>query len=128
MTWKVEDFLNESAFSLIDRRALPRVRPTIKVWAAVENQTRRETLGLAEIADFSGLGLALRGLSLEMATIGDRLWVTLVADSGIIPLRATLVHIGPDGRVGLRVEAPNAPGQHFLLRLYTRAAQATTAA
>ena len=124
----MEDFLNETGFSLVDRRALPRVRPAIKVWAAVENQTRRETLGLAEIADFSGLGLALRGLSRDLAQVGDKLWVTLVSDSGIIPLRATLVHVRRDGCVGLRVEAPNAPGQHFLLRLYRRAAQTINAA
>ncbi len=112
----------------MERRSLPRVAPAGRIWAAVENATRNERLGVAEVADFSGLGLALSGLAGDpVAAIGDQLWVTLVAEEGIIPLRARLVHIRRSGLVGLKAEAPAAPGQHFLLRLYDRAASALPA-
>ena len=108
-----------------DRRSLPRVAPAPKIWAAVENTTRNEMLGTAEVADFSGLGLALRGIAGDpVAERGDRLWVTLIAEAGIIPVRAKLVHIRRNGLLGLEVEAPTPSGQHFLLRLYERAAKA----
>jgi hypothetical protein len=83
-------------------------------------------LGMAEVSDFSGLGLALCGMPGDpVAAKGDSLWVTLIADEGIIPLRATVVHIRREGVFGLRLEAPTASGQHFLLRLYERAASPT---
>ena len=107
----------------LDRRSLPRLAPAVRVWAAVENATRNEMLGLAEVADFSGLGLALRGVSGDpVAALGDTLWVTIIAEEGIIPLRAKLVRIKREGFFGLQLKAPAAPGQHFLLRLYERAA------
>ena len=111
-----------------ERRSLARVAPASRIWAAVENATRNERLGVAEVVDFSGLGLALSGLGGDpVAAIGDQLWVTLVAEEGIIPLRARLVHIRRSGLVGLKAEPPAPPGQHFLLRLYDRAAGAVTA-
>ncbi len=124
----MEDFHEE--LNALDRRSLARVAPTARIWAAVENATRNERLGFAEVVDFSGLGLALSGLAGDpVAAIGDQLWVTLVAEEGIIPLRARLVHIRCGGAlVGLKAEAPSAPGQHFLLRLYDRAAAAALAA
>jgi len=124
----VEDFFAEAGGD--ERRSLPRVAPASRIWAAVENATRNERLGVAEVLDFSGLGLALSGLAGDpVAAIGDQLWVTLVAEEGIIPLRARLVHIRRGGDlVGLKAEAPNAPGQHFLLRLYDRAAAAAALA
>jgi hypothetical protein len=83
--------------------------------------TRNEMLGTAEVADFSGLGVALCGLaSNPVAALGDRLWVTLIADAGIIPLQATLVHIKRDV-FGVEVTPPSEAGQQFLLRLYERA-------
>ena len=85
-------------------------------------------LGMAEVADFSGLGLALHGFSGDpVAALGDRLWVTIIAEEGIIPLRAKLVRIRREGLFGLQLEAPNVPGQHFLLRLYERAAVSISA-
>jgi len=122
----LEDFHEE--LNGAERRSLERVAPASRIWAAVENATRNERLGFAEVIDFSGLGLALSGLAGHpVAAIGDQLWVTLVADEGIIPLRARLVHIRRSGLVGLKAEAPAAPGQHFLLRLYDRAASALAA-
>ena len=121
----MEDFHEE--LNGAERRSLERVAPASRIWAAVENATRNERLGVAEVVDFSGLGLALSGLAGDpVAAIGDQLWVTLVAEEGIIPLRARLVHIRRSGLVGLKAEAPAAPGQHFLLRLYDRAASALT--
>jgi hypothetical protein len=115
----VDNYFNIPDFNSFDRRSLARVSPVSKMWAAVENTTRNEMLGMAEVADFSGLGLALRGVAGDpVAALGDKLWVTLIADEGIIPLRATLVHIKRENLFGLRLEAPSAPGQHFLLRLY----------
>src|ERR1700755_3347213 len=37
-----------------ERRALTRVRPESKIWAAVDNETRNDLLGMAEVAAFSG--------------------------------------------------------------------------
>src|SRR6185295_14732843 len=75
-----------------DRRALTRVTPESKIWAAVDNETRNELLGMAEVADFSGLGVGLRGMSGDpVAAAGDTLWVTLIAEEGLIPLRARLI-------------------------------------
>ena len=123
-----EDFLTGKQTGRPDRRALTRVVPSSRIWAAVENETRHEMLGMAEVADFSGLGLAVKGLTGDpVAALGDRFSVTLVADEGIIPLDATLVHIGRQNRFGLRVDPPSAPGQHFLLRLYENAARPVTA-
>src|ERR687886_2295562 len=105
-----------------ERRSLPRLRPRQKVWAAVDNETRNQTLGMAEVADFSGLGLALRGMPGDpVAAAGDRLWVTLIAEEGVIPLRATMTRIDRHGACGLSIESPEPPGQHFLIRLYERA-------
>jgi hypothetical protein len=56
-----------------------------------------------------------------VAALGDHLWVTLVADAGIIPLRATLVRIKRD-LFGVKVDPPSEAGQYFLLRLYEQAA------
>jgi hypothetical protein len=106
-----------------DRRSLPRVAPASKVWAAVDNETRDEMLGMAEVADFSGLGLTLRGMPGDpVAAAGDRLWVTLIAEEGIVPLRAKLVHVNREGVFGVRLSVPDEPGQHFLIRLYERMA------
>ena len=44
----------------------------------------------------------------------------LIAEEGIIPLTAKLVHIRRGGLYGLRIDTPSAAGQHFLLRLYDR--------
>jgi hypothetical protein len=118
----VDDFFSIPDYSSIDRRSLARVKPVTKMWAAVENTSRNEMLGMAEIADFSGLGLALRGVAGDpVAALGDKLWVTIIADEGIIPVRATLVHLKRENLFGLRLEPPSAPGQHFLLRLYENA-------
>ncbi len=119
----MKDFFNEPNFGDLDRRSLARVVPVSKVWAAVENTSRNEMLGMAEVSDFSGLGIALSGVAGDpVAALGDQLWVTLVAEEGIIPLRAKIMHIRREGLLGLRLEAPNEPGQNFLLRLYARAA------
>lgn len=125
----LEDFLGEGRARRAERRALARVAPASRIWAAVENETRREMLGMAEVADFSGLGVALTGMAGDpVAALGDKFWLTLVADEGIIPLGATLVHIdSKQNRYGLKLETPTGPGQHFLLRVYERAARAVTA-
>ena len=124
----MKDNLGGSDSRRPDRRSLPRVAPATRIWAAVENTTRNEMLGMAEVADFSGLGLALRGISGDpVAALGDRLWVTIIAEEGIIPLRAKLVRIKREGLFGLQLEAPAASGQHFLLRLYERAASSLPA-
>lgn len=121
----MEDYFGGLDSCRLDRRSLPRLAPASRVWAAVENTTRNEMLGMAEVIDFSGLGLALWGVAGDpVAALGDRLWVTIIAEEGIIPLRATLVRIKREGLFGLRVEAPTASGQHFLLRMYESAAAA----
>lgn len=102
---------------------MPRLRRPQRVWAAVENTTRNEMIGVAEVADFGLLGLALRGIPGDpVAAVGDRLWVTLVAEEGVIPLQATLIHIRGGIIYGVQLDAPSAPGEHFLIRLYERAA------
>jgi len=106
-----------------ERRSLPRVTPSAKIWAAVDNITRNEMLGMAEVSDFSGLGIALRNMPGDpVAARGDRLRVTLIAEEGIIPLGAKLIYVSREGLMGLRIEPPSAAGQHFLLRLYEQAA------
>ena len=110
-----DDFHNE-------RRALTRVTPESKIWAAVDNETRNELLGMAEVADFSGLGVALRGMSGDpVANAGDTLWVTLIAEEGLIPLRARLIRTTREGVYGVRIDVPDDAGQRFLIKLYTRA-------
>jgi hypothetical protein len=105
-----------------ERRSLRRVAPTAKVWAAVENTSRNEMLGMAEVSDFSGLGIALRNVAGDpVAAIGDKFCVTLVAEEGIIPLSGTLVHLDRSGKLGLRLDSPEPPGQQFLIRVYQRA-------
>lgn len=124
----MEDFFKGWGVPEIERRALPRIVSPPKLVAAVDNLTRHEMLGTAEVADFSCLGLALRNLPGDpVAATGDRLWVSLIAEEGIIPLTAKLVHVRRNGVLGLRIDAPSAAGQHFLLRLYDRAAQTTRA-
>lgn len=104
-----------------ERRSLRRVRPTSKVWAAVENTSRNEMLGMAEVSDFSGLGIALRNIAGDpVAAVGDRFCVTLVAEEGIIPLSGTLVHLNRTGTLGLRIDPPTPPGEQFLIRVYQR--------
>ena len=126
----LEDFFGKFEREQGERRSLARVAPAARMWAAVENETRREMLGMAEVADFSGLGLALTGIAGDpVAALGDKFWLTLVAEEGIIPLGATLVHIdGRQNRFGLRLETPTGPGQHFLLRVYERASRAVPTA
>lgn len=110
-----------------DRRALTRVTPESKIWAAVDNETRNELLGMAEVADFSGLGVGLRGMSGDpVAAAGDTLWVTLIAEEGLIPLRARLVRTTREGLYGVRIDVPDDAGQRFLIKLYTRAASEVT--
>ena len=105
-----------------ERRALERVTPESKIWAAVDNETRNELLGMAEVADFSGLGVGLRGMSGDpVAAAGDTLWVTLIAEEGLIPLRARLVRTTREGLYGVRIDVPDDAGQRFLIKLYTRA-------
>lgn len=105
-----------------ERRALTRVTPESKIWAAVDNETRNELLGMAEVADFSGLGVALKGMSGDpVAAAGDTLWVTLIAEEGLIPLRARLIRTTREGVYGVRIDVPDDAGQRFLIRLYTRA-------
>jgi hypothetical protein len=119
----MEDFFGERGLEPVDRRALPRIISPPKLMAAVDNLTRHEMLGTAEVADFSCLGLALRNLPGDpVAAQGDLLWVSLIAQEGIIPLTAKLVHIRRSGLYGLRIDTPSAAGQHFLLRLYDRIA------
>jgi len=117
------DFFGRPGDGAADRRSLPRVAPGAKVWAAVDNETRDQMLGMAEVSDFSGLGMTLRGMPGDpVAAAGDRLWVTLIAEEGVIPLRATLVHVRREGVFGLKVDVPGEAEQHFLLRLYEHAA------
>ena len=119
----MEDFFRERGIEPAERRALPRVVGPQKLMAAVDNLTRHEMLGTAEVADFSCLGMALRNLPGDpVAATGDQLWVSLIAEEGIIPLTAKLVHIKRGGLYGLRIDTPSAAGQHFLLRLYDRVA------
>ena len=120
----MEDFFSGSEASPSDRRGLPRIITPPKLVAAVDNLTRHEMLGTAEVADFSCLGMALRGLPGDpVAASGDRLWVSLIAEEGIIPLTAKLVHVRRDGLLGLRIDTPSAAGQHFLMRIYERASR-----
>ena len=120
----VRDFLGGPDESGADRRSLPRIAPASKVWAAVDNETRDEMLGMAEVSDFSGLGLSLRGMPGDpVAAKGDHLWVTIIADEGIIPLRAKIIHVSRDCVFGVRVSVPDEPGQLFLIKLYERAAE-----
>jgi len=119
----VRDYFGDSDEAGADRRSLPRVAPALKVWAAVDNETRDEMLGMAEVADFNGLGLTLRGMPGDpVAAAGDRLWVTLIAEEGIIPLRARIVHASRDCVFGVRLSVPDEPGQLFLIKLYEHAA------
>lgn len=119
----MERFEGEREDLHAERRALTRVTPESKIWAAVDNETRNELLGMAEVADFSGLGVALRGMSGDpVAAAGDTLWVTLIAEEGLIPLRARLIRTTREGVYGVRIDVPDDAGQRFLLRLYTRAA------
>ena len=116
------DFFGRPGGGAAERRSLARLRPVSKVWAAVDNETRDELLGMAEVSDFSGLGMTLRGMPGDpVAAAGDRLWVTLIAEEGVIPLRATLVHVRREGVFGLKVDVPGEAEQHFLLRLYEHA-------
>jgi len=116
----------QSNHSDLNRRSLKRLAPATQIRAAVENTTRKQILGMAEVVNFSGLGLALRGMSGDpVAALGDNLYVTLIADDGLIPVLATLVHIKREGLLGLRLKPPSTPGQHYLIRLYQKAAGAT---
>ena len=125
----MDDFFNERGLEPLERRGLPRVIAPQKLVAAVDNLTRHEMLGTAEVADFSCLGMALRNLPGDpVAATGDLLWVSLIAEEGIIPLTAKLVHIKRNGLYGLRIDTPSAAGQHFLLRLYDRVSLQTPAA
>jgi hypothetical protein len=120
----MEDLFAGGGLSPIDRRSLPRIISPPKLVAAVDNLTRHEMLGTAEVADFSCLGMALRGLPGDpVAAMGDRLWVSLIAEEGIIPLTAKLIYVKRDGLLGLKIDTPSPAGQHFLLRLYARAAR-----
>jgi hypothetical protein len=108
--------------SQVNRRSLERVALTFRIRAAVENTTRKHILGMAEVIDFSGLGLALRGIAGDpVAALGDRLYLTLITDEGLIPVQAILVRIKHDELWGLRLQAPSAAGEHFLINLYLRA-------
>jgi hypothetical protein len=119
----VEDFAGDADGERSERRSLPRITPSAKIWAAVDNLTRNEMLGMAEVSDFSGLGIALCNMPGDpVAARGDNLRVTLIAEEGIIPLSAKLIYVNRRGVMGLRIEPPTAAGQHFLLRLYERAA------
>jgi len=110
--------------SPVNRRSLKRVAPASRMRAAVENTTRRHILGMAEVIDFSGLGLALGGMAGDpVAALGDRLDVTLITDEGLLPVQAVLVRIKCDGLFGLRLQAPSAAAEHFLINLYLRAVQ-----
>ena len=117
----MEDFFGERGLEPVERRGLPRVVGPRKLVAAVDNLTRHEMLWTAEVADFSCLGMALRNLPGDpVAAAGDLLWVSLIAEEGIIPLTAKLIHIKRNGPYGVRIDTPSAAGQHFLLRLYDR--------
>jgi hypothetical protein len=105
-----------------NRRSLERVAPACRMRAAVENTTRGHILGMAEVIDFSGLGLALRDIAGDpVAAVGDRLHVTLITDEGLIPVEAILVRLKRDGLFGLQLHAPSAAGEHFLISLYRKA-------
>ncbi len=120
----MEDFFAGGGLPELERRGLPRIIAPQQIVAAVDNLTRHEMLGTAEVYDFSCLGMALRNLPGDpVAALGDRLWVSLIAAEGIIPLTAKLVHVHRGGLLGLRIDTPSPAGQHFLLRLYQRAAQ-----
>jgi|GEM_PF-1561078 len=107
-----------------NRRSLKRVAPACRMRAAVENTTRSHILGMAEVIDFSGLGLALRGIAGDpVAALGDHLCVTLITDEGLIPVQAVLVRIKRDGLFGLQLQAPSAAGEHFLINLYMKAVE-----
>src|SRR5215208_4703076 len=104
----MEDFFGQRGLDPVERRGLPRVIGPQK-------------LGTAEVADFSCLEMALRNLPGDpVAAAGDLLWVSLIADEGIIPLTAKLIYVRRNGLYGLRIDTPSAAGQHFLLRLYDR--------
>ena len=125
----MEDFFGERGLPELERRGLPRIVAPQRIVAAVDNLTRHEMLGTAEVADFSCLGMALRNLPGDpVAAAGDMLWVSLIAEEGIIPLTAKLIHIKRNGLYGLRIDTPSAAGQHFLLRLYERVSLQTPAA
>ena len=125
----MEDFFGERGLEPVERRALPRVFAPRKLVAAVDNLTRHEMLGTAEVADFSCLGMALKNLPGDpVAAAGDLLWVSLIAEEGIIPLTAKLVYVRRNGLYGLRIDTPSAAGQHFLLRLYERVSMQAHAA
>ena len=120
----MEDFFREQGLPELERRGLPRIIAPQKIVAAVDNLTRHEMLGTAEVYDFSCLGMALKNLPGDpVAAMGDRLWVSLIAAEGIIPLTAKLVHVHRGGLLGLRIDTPSPAGQHFLLRLYERVSQ-----
>jgi PilZ domain len=110
--------------SSLNRRSLERVAPASRMRAAVENTTRSQILGMAEVIDFSGLGLALRGMAGDpVAALGDHLYVTLITDEGLIPVQAVIVRIKGVELWGLRLQAPSAAGEHFLINLYLRAVE-----
>jgi hypothetical protein len=124
---KMERFESERTPLGTERRALTRVTPESKIWAAVDNETRNELLGMAEVADFSGLGVGLRGMSGDpVANAGDTLWVTLISEEGLIPLRARLIRTTREGLYGVRIDVPDDAGQRFLIKLYTRASSEVT--
>ncbi len=124
----MEDFFAGRGLPESERRGLPRIIAPQKLVAAVDNLTRHEMLGTAEVVDFSCLGMALRNLPGDpVAAMGDRLWVSLIAAEGIIPLTAKLVHVHRGGMLGVRIDTPSPAGQHFLLRLYERAARGAPA-
>ena len=125
----MDDFFSGSEAEPSDRRGLLRIIAPRRLVAAVDNLTRHEMLGTAEVADFSCLGMALRNLPGDpVAAAGDHLWVSLIAEEGIIPLTAKLIYVRRDGLYGLRIDTPSAAGQHFLLRLYDRVALQAPAA
>jgi hypothetical protein len=125
----MEEMFRERGLDPVERRGLPRVVGPQKLVAAVDNLTRHEMLGTAEVADFSCLGMALRNLPGDpVAAAGDMLWVSLIAEEGIIPLTAKLIYVRRNGLYGLRIDTPSAAGQHFLLRLYDRVSMQTPAA
>src|SRR5215210_2765513 len=125
----MEDFFSGSEAGPSDRRALARIIAPPKLVAAVDNLTRHEMLGTAEVADFSCLGMAVKGLPGDpVAAAGDLLWVSLIAEEGIIPLTAKLIYVRRNGLYGLRIDTPSAAGQHFLLRLYDRVSMQAHAA
>jgi hypothetical protein len=117
----MQESRNHSNHTHFNRRALKRVAPTFRMRAAVENTTRSHILGMAEVIDFSGLGLALHGIAGDpVAAPGDHLYVTLITDKGLIPVQSVLVRLKRDGLFGLQLQPPSAAGEHFLIRLYLR--------